>query len=461
MLFAGLLTLLLLAALSAFRAASRTVTPPTGTTSSASAVTSSALSQNGFTLLAVQHGQSAGAELTVKTPLGPAILVNDNSGGVYEAASDATVLWIQPPLLPHASPAFLRNEFRVTVRASTGTTFRMPYSLADGGTPPFLMPQTLCVALPDGYPNTYRYFDVTVTDRNGHRATWRLTDLPRMKHFLAHPQLQTQETQSGFTVQAAAWQDDDLAPGYGHAVMTGLHVVSVPATMAHQWELEASNPVMEWTADAPSAGSGTLSSPIPPNAPRDGWMTPFWQTPYAHDIHYAGQEAALCQFETYDEPVTFHDVTIRTQSDYGGLTYCVVSAAQSVTTPSGVTITLPRQHMDQNASQGGDVNAINCDFVLSGGDKPQLLPQSPLCRQFNRPATLQIVMPKPADVNMWGTNNGTLTLGFTLPKPYPTHLADFTVIVRQRVNLQSFPLHFVVPVGANFASATAGRHPTS
>jgi hypothetical protein len=237
----GLCVLFALAGLTAFRVVS-------GEPAMLSSATP--MSQDGFILLAIQRSGGMGKKLYVKTPQGGFTRFDNGAAGVYEEGQDATTLWIQLPQ-HYISPEKLLQEYYVTVHASDGMAFRLPYSLADDGHPSFNQPQLLCVTIPSGYPNTDRYFDVTLSDKHGHHATWRLTHLPKMKHFLEHPTLQMEKTEAGFTVQAFAWRAPNPGPGYAQSIMTGMHITAISAAIKHQWELDASDPIMEWTADLP------------------------------------------------------------------------------------------------------------------------------------------------------------------------------------------------------------------
>ncbi len=77
---------------------------------------------------------------------------------------------------PLSSPG--RNVIAATARSSSGDIFRLE-TLAQKITV-WKEHGLLFTYIPAGYPNTFKYVDVTVKDPQLRTARWRITDLTRM-----------------------------------------------------------------------------------------------------------------------------------------------------------------------------------------------------------------------------------------------------------------------------------------
>ncbi len=74
------------------------------------------------------------------------------------------------------------------------------------------------------------------------------------------------------------------------------------------------------------------------------------------------------------------------------------------------------------------------------------LPRSPLWRRFKGVVTLSCAVPKPYQDYGSSGNGMEGTYSFHSDRPLPKVIANFPVIVRQRVDLRSVPMTFTLPV---------------
>ncbi len=173
--------------------------------------------------------------------------------------------------------------------------------------------------------------------------------------------------------------------------------------------------------------------------------------PYLADTHWTRLSAQLQEFETYDETVVFHNVSVFKTKNGGH--YLVGSGPQTVTTPSGVTVTLDDVQHRQNLMNewGGNSYAIHLLYPL--GTLFPTLPRSPFWRKYKLPIKISADIPKPYSSrgSSYGNNEGTYSFGVgvndyqtlgTLPKV----IANFPVVIHQRVDLRSVPMTFTLPL---------------
>ncbi len=164
--------------------------------------------------------------------------------------------------------------------------------------------------------------------------------------------------------------------------------------------------------------------------------------------------ATLRQYETYEEKVTFKNLPLAPiDPTYAPSRVLSLSQARSITTPSGITITLPAQSDDaMPPGIAGDPNVIFIRVDVTPGDKIiTSLPNSPLWRKHHRPVSLQVgkkvLLP-------WGEefyyqdlplNYGLVAVSIPNLKT-ATRLDELTLKVRQRANLQTVPVAIQVPI---------------
>jgi len=168
--------------------------------------------------------------------------------------------------------------------------------------------------------------------------------------------------------------------------------------------------------------------------------------------------AILRQYDTYEEKVTFKNLDLAPpKPTYGNAVTSralSLSKARSMTTPSGITITLPAQSYDAIPDfMAGNPNALFIRIEVSPNAKLiTSLPKSPLFRKHRRPMSLQLGVP----MRVYGReeiyyyddatpNYGRVAL-FIPNLKTAMHLDQLSFFVRQRTNLQTLPVAIQVPI---------------
>ncbi len=405
-------------------------------------------SQNGLTLMEIvnvspQHQYSF-------TDKGP----EDNGGSSPSTEAD-TGLWIKLPSsvsIPMGcsgedySPC--RDQITLTARASDGRVmplrWRASASRSSDG------PTYILASIPAGYPNSVRWADVTLEDHHGDTATWRILHLPPMQHVLAPP-VTTQATfhQGNISAAAVAYRGADRGSNRtGLRVLFGLRGTITNA--AHQWEVGHLTEKDEW--ETPNAGYRDIDNTIITKRTNNninfgysgiqvGWDR---SQPYINDEHWVRLGAQLQEFETYNEMVTFHNVSvIQTSSSQMSL---VAQPQQTVTSPSGVKVTLDdAQHRRGSFGTIGG-NGYNLLVSYPQGSRYPSLPRSPLWQKHNGPMSVFVEVPKPYSSYGYSFSGTEELYSFYSDKPVPKVIANFPVIIHQRVELRMVPMTFTLPV---------------
>lgn len=339
-------------------------------------------------------------------------------------------------------------------------------------------PKYLRIDIPGGYSNACRFMDITLVTRTGAFPKWRITRLPSMRRNIpASPAMQTMQTVTGIPVSVRAWQIRE-------EVFLQLSPILLPAS--HQWEVASSDARPEYE----KFDQGHAPDPDPvfyrPIEGRSGRFTPNdtgsgskwfgslitrFPADYRSSSRYVRLDCSLVQFETLEERITFPDVSIQPYTYAGEVEmpnvdqtyYLSVLKPITLTTPSGVTVTLPVQGKSETGATNGK---INVHLSVKRSYSPNELPNSPLVRQFGKPVTVGLDFTPPNNSDGWvvgpgDTNDYELRRdqnpqwSFKLPREQvqkiPLYLAppshrNLTVVVRQRVEIQTIPLSFTVPV---------------
>lgn len=395
---------------------------------------------------------------------------------------DAFGLWLTPPPGSVAVTASFDSgnntdgkQLSVTARLPTGELLPLEWHLRNQEQ--WLRPgetgtSFLFVALPTGYPDTCRFVDFDVSDQHGHAAHWRITRLPRMRHAVPPPAKVTDTvTKNGITMSAKAWNQQDTV-GNG-SIETILHPI-LPAN-SHQWDVVLTRQEREWepfNADGRNLRNGVSGPPI---LGRNGVFTTQFEQWFGGGIHeYAGSNpyprtnrflrmtTELRQFETFDEPVTFHNIAVIYDTQIE-VYFLSIPRSVSVTTPSGVTVTLPASQRQFTVPWGGAINLSV--LVHPGGDGAEgddaeaayALPRSPLARTFGKPVQLSLLFPGPYRQSGYSPPYKSKPASYGLdlrhdPKNYsktlppPPVLKSFTIVVHQRVDIQTIPMTFTLPI---------------
>jgi len=423
------------------QAVKRTFAPPAGL---AQVDRSLPATQNGLTLLNIQN----------VSPDHPYNYADQGTQRGQKGGVEAdTGLWVKMPpafsLAPNCDDSASNNcgqALSATARLPDGLQIPLRWRTTDQRNTND--PVILLLEIPAGYPDTVRWADVTLDDHQGSHATWRITHLPPMQHVLAAPvTAQTTFHQGGAMARAAAYRGPDPDGNLKTPVLV-CDVIGGVKPSPHQWTLGPMTLTREWEPPGYVAPSGNVTY----GTQTKGGVTQIEATdqvvyaqqaqPYLADTHWVRLTARLQEFETYDETVVFHNLSVVKMPR--GNRFLVGARPETVTTPSGISVTLvdPRPDRDANSYNAPDTAAlmIHCSPTAAS------LPHSPLWQHFKGVVTLSCEVPKPYEsYGTWG--NGTETAyRFHVDKPLPKLIANFPVIVRQRVNLRAVPMTFTLPV---------------
>ncbi len=396
----------------------------------------------------------------------------------------AVSVLIVPPSFPSCSPGYRSPDgvvaydmtngqkpsiVQASAHLSSGDTTSVKWDFVGDGSP---APRYLRLTLPGGYSNDARFADITLVPASGPFPRWRIARLPYMHQNLPdHPAIVDHITKSGIASEAHAYRVRDQI--YFRVLPT------LPAN-SHQWELTGNSPTMQFEKqDRPHQGTPYTRFPIegrganftPKDLSNIGALIYSTSTNYRSASRYARLECTLHQFETIDERVTFPSVAVVKDLEssghrqgYGDMnTYCI-SVAKPITllTPSGLVVTLPAQSKNNRYEAG----KINFSLTVKPIISPLELPASLLIKQFGKSISISVKMASPDELSGWSIDPGE-TQHYVLWPPQnprwsgkmsikemretPLFLAppprrDFTIIIHERVELQTIPMTFTVPV---------------
>ena len=408
--------------------------------------------QHGLTLLGIQNvspdGYYSYADLV--TPI--------RNSGSHSIEAD-TGLWVKMPsnfsIPPNCDDSTYNNcstALSATARMSNGLTIPLGWRTTNNRSTGDNV--ILLVSIPAGYPDTVRWADVTVDDHRGGQATWRILHLPPMQHVLGPGTVAQTTFQSGAihaTARAYVGKDPNSTIN-GKTLLCDIK--GTVKASPHQWDLGPMTLTREWEAP----GFGALSSNSTFGTGTVHGVTHFEATAdpiyydrthsasvYLPDTHWVRLTARLQEYETRDETVVFHNLTLIRHS--AGSRYLVGPSPEMVSSTSGATITLTDPRTSKNevnflGSSGDILMMIRFDPSTTVAS----LPRSPLWKRFKGVVTLSCSIPEPYSGG-GATGNGKIEVCFFhTSRPLPKVVANFPVIVRQRVNLRAVPMTFVLPV---------------
>jgi len=380
-----------------------------------------------------------------------------DSGGRSPGAPEAdTGLWIKlppnvsiPQNCPNPSYAPCRNLLTLAARTSDGyeipLTWRTSNSNRFGNGPTYIL-----ASIPAGYPDTVHWADVTLEDHHGDSATWRIPHLPPMQHVLAPPvRPQTTFHQGSITMTARAYHGTDPS---GNGPMILCDLTGTITNAPNSWELGPFTLTREWESPGYVAPSGNMTLGTSKDAKNKVTVQAtrvavyFNQSdPYLGATHWVRLGARLQEYASYDETVVFHNLSVVKYRGSGGL-YLAGAQPQTVTSPSGVTVTLVDvQNQKQLTYSRGGVG-VGLLIRYPQTNLYPSLPHSPLWRKHNGLIHVSVEVPKPYEDYGYSGSEMEGTSGFRSDKPLPKTFASFPVIIRQRVNLRAVPMMFTLPV---------------
>ncbi len=342
------------------------------------------------------------------------------------------------------------SGFTVSARASTGEVFPLFWRLAV-----FSGVRRLLVDVPAAYPDTCRSLDVRVGSGMGGTGVWRLTRLQRLRQTLPlTPAIRDTERVAGLVIHGHCFFV--RRQGVPAQIMGIIGVRGRPDTGLH-YELGVGEMVRDWTPFSPAplparqpdlfSYSGSIQVSDTNNS--GGGLGTFVEaddTPFAH---YVTAHAVLVEYDTCDEPLVLHDVDIVRSSLQGDSDlFLRVNKAQTFSTSSGITVTVPAQPGSPSGFPSCVISGVNFLWRASPGFDRLTLPSSPLYRKYHRPiqVSLQVAPPLRSAGSAFLEGQADHSAAFFPPKHGGSHLSSLRLILRQRVNLRRIRLRFVLPV---------------
>lgn len=414
--------------------------------------------QNGFMLREVQRRDTPG-------PFRYGDAINHTS-----TDSGGTALWLEAPWFPeqmtsggYGSFPGAEEDFTVTARPDKGEPLPLRWSVLPTRRGADKM---LCAVLPAGYPDTVTHFDVAVRDRNGNKARWRLVDLPRPTPLIPRPiRVVEQVRAAGVLVKASAWRYKSVPAVPDTRREERIHgrlEASGTPRPAGEWELTAEGGIGQWETEPIERPDAFAARPalagwgmafrdgIPPSLPV------FVRASYPAATRYARVRGALRRFATYKETVTFDNLEVRPEP---GRTpprtattpppqraFLAVTKTAKRTTPSGFTVLLLPGSASDRPDYSGPEPGVGGTVTLLVRPGPQIeaLPDSPLFQKHRKPVSVRLRVAPPYRTRAASLNATGGPWRLFLPEAKTAK--PLTVVVTQRVELESRPLEFTVPV---------------
>lgn len=230
----------------------------------------------------------------------------------------------------------------------------------------------------------------------------------------------------GVRVTAAAYFDRSYAP------TTSRYAVRIKSKPPGPWRWELDNPL--WGLGDAGGNQDIIGQES--------------VTPYRPRQRQALITCQLRQYDEMEEKVTFHDLTITRTMGFG---FLMVTNPQTVTTPSGISVSLPVQNVETFMPNGafiynGPPDVVFARVALSPRGKRNALPDSPLFQRHRVPVSIRVDAAAPVFMNSNSGDSALPQITLTLRDPKATHLDALTLIIHQRADLQSIPLAFRVPI---------------
>ena len=320
----------------------------------------------------------------------------------------------------------------------------------------------LLLNIPPGYPDSFRYVDVTIKDTAGHSALWRVSGLPKMPHLLfpAAPG-QEQFTFAGCTLRGRAWKHPSQFKGEccvdsksDYVSASWIEGKPVPTG---NWDVEQHPADMKnFTRREFGRTRGYSMVQIDPkpgqNANTDlgilqGKLMYPDVTPWIK-IYYE-----IHRYMYMDEIVTFHNIPVRQTS-----WFYTISAPKTLsrTTASGVTIKIfPYKPGAAGVYPAGQGSVIYCQIELPDSVAPGKLPLSPLVKKYHLPVLLDTrSVGAPFVMTGWNWSPWSPApllmhdLSICTTQPVGKTIPSLSFVIRQRCNLQTLPAALTIPIEA-------------
>lgn len=309
-------------------------------------------------------------------------------------------------------------------------------------------PAYLRIDIPGGYSGDSKFLNVTLVTNDGPFPRWRIARLPPMRQVIPDtPTVTDTITKNGISVSVHAWR-------YQGMIFVQTRPILPP--QSHQWGLTEEDQWMQWepyntsqgqsdAGDRPIQSRGGVFTAPDEKKYGGGLITNQIAAPYRSASRYVRADMQFHQFETDDESVTFHNVEVKQTEDHRDNEYYLrVLNPQTITTPSGIKVTLPAQGL--SAPTYG-LFCLIARLSIEPFGSGCVLPDSQLVKTFQKPVQVELDFPTPMRASEWTAEDGPAH-DYTIigGQPKVGRNQTFTVIIRQRVDIQTIPMSFTVPV---------------
>lgn len=377
----------------------------------------------------------------------------DDADTINDPAGESVGLFVELPDAPSLSPIASDNcGFQdggcanlITASAQTpgGQSIALPWH--------FLAPtgeKRLFCRIPSGYASGTAYVDVTLRDWTGHQAVWRITNLPHTNR-VEMPGVLADASNDGISVHGTAGVATPVDPATGTRTQALIVDLTVRPENRERRVLECAvtkiAPQWQPSGDAPFIA-------MPPQQSPDA--VPEWQFASTADTGWPPESRLVrvtgraAMYDRYDEDALFHDITIKIEEPddgdgMGATGHLVVTRDQTIQTPSGVKVTLPRQDRPNPSGCG-------ISFELQYDRNAQIiLPDSPLYKRRVQPIDRIVATFAPPMTSYRESDSvtpGQTTVVIQWPGAKDGHLADFPIGFRQEIQTGCVPFDLTLPV---------------
>lgn len=277
-------------------------------------------------------------------------------------------------------------------------------------------------------------------------------------------------TQNGITMTAKAWH---VPGGLGNRNL-GILLRPMLPPQSHQWDILVTRQEREWEPFGKEKRVSIYSESGTPVVGRNGVFSTGseqWfgggiyrfgpDDPYPRTTRFLRLSTELHQYETYDEPVTFHNLAVQKGKDNDAAYFLSLPQPLSATTSSGVTVTLPAQSGFHGMASAYALNVeVKTTPLIKSEPAAVSLPASPLAKTYGKPVQISLKVGTPFHSSGWSYEQGDVPANYALSLLYmrklpfkviapPQVLKNLTFIVHQRVDIQTLPMTFTLPIAAH------------
>ena len=164
--------------------------------------------------------------------------------------------------------------------------------------------------------------------------------------------------------------------------------------------------------------------------------------------------ATLHRFDTCDEQITFKDLPLAPlpakamSIDMLPARHLELQQSVSQTTSSGITVSLPIQSLDAiPMNWNGNMAAVFIKINVSPSTRLSRLSKSPLFQKYGQPVQIKFDVAEPNMMVTYQADNTYSLIAVGIPNLKTATKMNLTLIVRQKVELETFPVALDVPIG--------------